>query len=361
MHNNDLVQEHSYSDTIVNSRVAIIGPLPPPLGGVSVHVERTIQKLKRQGNVVVQYDPESIYPFAWLRMPGIKYAAYVWYMAKLCIWLIRMRPQVMIYHNFYARTILPELLLIRMIKRVFGSRVILVEHDCRHMYARTASWIKTYSRLIVTIDHLVLIGSVTAHSYRTHAIAVPPCTSIESAFLPPDIARHAEYMAAYPQTLIDFLHTHSPTVLVSAFACVIWQGKDLYGLDQAIAVCATVCREYPCVGLVIVLGSIGDREHYRRLHALIEQYNLQQSVYVLQGNYILWPLFAHVDIFIRPTLSDGASVSVQEALFCGVPTIASDVCWRPDGAMLYKASDSVDLYMRIQQVLKQKGYAHADK
>jgi len=361
MQNDDLVREHSYSDIIANTKVAIIGPLPPPLGGVSVHVQRTIQKLKRQGNVVVQYDPESIYPFAWLRMPGIKYGAYVWYMVKLCIWLIRMRPQVMIYHNFYARTIVPELLLMRMIKRVFVSKVILVEHDCRHMYSRTISWIKEYSRLLTTVDHLVLIGSVTAHSYRTHAITMPSCTSIESAFLPPDIARQADSMAAYPHTLINFLHTHTPTVLVSAFECVIWQGKDLYGLDQAIAVCTMLHREYPCIGLVIVLGMIGNRDYYQRLRTLIEQYELQHSVYVLHGNYILWPLFVHVDIFIRPTLSDGASVSVQEALFCGVPTIASDVCWRPHGAVLYKTSDSADLYIRIQQVLTQKGYTHGDK
>jgi len=200
-----------------------------------------------------------------------------------------------------------------------------------------------------------------AHSYRTHAITMPLCTSIESAFLPPDIAQQAHYMAEYPKALIHFLHRHSPTVLVSAFECVIWQGKDLYGLDQAIAVCQMLRREYQCIGLVIVLGMIGNREHYQRLVALIEQYNLQQSIYVLQGNYILWPLFAHVDIFIRPTLSDGASVSVQEALFCGVPTIASDVCWRPHGVVLYKTSDSADLYMHIQQLLNQKGYARADE
>ena len=64
-----------------------------------------------------------------------------------------------------------------------------------------------------------------------------------------------------------------------------------------------------------------------------------------------------VDVFLRPTLSDGASVSVQEALWCGTPVVASDVCLRPREVALFKTGDADDL----QRVLEMQlfGYAAA--
>ncbi len=355
------VQEHTYSDALCNTRIGIVGPLPPPLGGVAVHVERTFDKLVRQGNNVVHYDAEQIYPYGWLRTRGVKYLAYIMYILKFAYWLIHNRPRVVIYHLFYARNVLPELLLLWLFKSMFGSMVILVEHDCRHIYTRTMRWRRWYSWLLHSVDQLVLIGSVTALSYSQQKITMPQATTVESAFLPPDLQQQQKLIEQYPQQLFDFLSQHSPTILVSAFECVLWQGNDLYGLDQTITACAQLQALYPRLGLVLVLGRIGNQMLYERLCAQIEQYQLQDHFYLLQGNYILWPLFTSVDIFVRPTLSDGASVSVQEALFCGVTTIASDVCWRPAGTIVYTTADSADLCRKIQQSIEKKGFWYADQ
>lgn len=48
--------KHSYTDNLHNKRIAILGPLPPPLGGVSVHVQRVIVKLTHQHNHVIHFD-----------------------------------------------------------------------------------------------------------------------------------------------------------------------------------------------------------------------------------------------------------------------------------------------------------------
>jgi|GEM_PF-1522449 len=353
-----MVQEHSYSNTVYNTTVAVMGPLPPPLGGVCVHVQRTIQKLTGQGNTVIHYDQTHIYPYAWMRMTGIRYVAYAWYMAKLGTWLMYNRPRVIIYHIFYARAVLPELWVLSLFKKIVRGRLLIIDHDCRHMYERSRKWKRLYSRVLASVDQLVLIGSVTARSYTVPEISIPAHTSIESAFLPPDITHQEQTWAEYPASLKQFLSSHAPCMLVSAFACTVWQGQDLYGLDQALHAYAQIRTRYANAALVIVLATMGDRVLYQRLHEIIEDHAMASNIYILQGNYLLWPLFKQVALFIRPTLSDGASVSVQEALFCGTATIASDVCWRPHGTVLYKTADVTDLRNKIESILDAKGYTH---
>ena len=67
-----------------------------------------------------------------------------------------------------------------------------------------------------------------------------------------------------------------------------------------------------------------------------------EQVYILHGNKELWPLFQRVDLFVRPTLSDGDSVSVREALYFNLPVVASDAVERPMGVHCFKQGDSQD-------------------
>jgi hypothetical protein len=47
-------------------------------------------------------------------------------------------------------------------------------------------------------------------------------------------------------------------------------------------------------------------------------------------------LMSACDVFLRPTLEDGDSISVREALALGVPVVASRVGARPAGAILFR-------------------------
>lgn len=60
--------QHSYSDAINNKRVALLGPYPPPLGGVSVHIKRVKQKLERQQNSVSLFSTNASYRYRWMRL-----------------------------------------------------------------------------------------------------------------------------------------------------------------------------------------------------------------------------------------------------------------------------------------------------
>ena len=50
-------------------------------------------------------------------------------------------------------------------------------------------------------------------------------------------------------------------------------------------------------------------------------------------------LWRNVDIYVRPTSTDGDSVAVREVIDEGTIVIASDVCVRPEGVIVYKYGD----------------------
>lgn len=333
--------KHAYSDELHNQRILMLGPLPPPLGGVSVHLERVRAKLQRQHNTVYHFNSTS----EW------RYRCFLLYALFLLFFLIRTRPQVVIYHTTYLSNALAELRLLRWCKRwLLCFRLYLIEHDCRFVYVLSCTQTKQYQRVLESVDLQVLIGTRTAGSFGERGLRAKH-QSMESAFLPLDICNQEQFFAAYPLSLHSFMHNHTPLIVANAFQLSLLNGHDLYGFDQLVEAFSRYAGDNTEAGLILLLAQKGDARLYAQLIARITASELHERVYVLEGNYLLWPLFKHVDLFVRPTLSDGASVSVEEALHCGVKVIASDVCWRPAACMLYPSGDANALYTGILQQL----------
>jgi len=332
--------KHRYSDNLRNQRIVILGPLPPPLGGVAVHVERVIEKLKLQGNTVSHFNSTS----EW------RYRCFSLYVLGLIIFLLFRRPQTVIYHTTYLPNALAELRLLTLCKRLLRFNIYLIEHDCRFAYALSAQQKKQYQRVLGYVDMQVLIGTKTAASFRENGLTCRQ-QSLESAFLPPDMRDEEKFLAAYPAALHDFMKRHELLIAANAFQLSLTDGKDLYGFDQLVEAFARYVQTDSRAGLILVLAQKGDKRLYAQLIERITTDQLHDHVYLLEGNYLLWPLLKKVDLFVRPTLSDGASVSVEEALYCSANVIASDVCWRPAACTVYTSGDVSALHHRMVQAL----------
>lgn len=93
---------------------------------------------------------------------------------------------------------------------------------------------------------------------------------------------------------------------------------------------------------------IGDMEYYQRCLSLIKEMNIDDNILVVQkempNGFEVWKLS---DLFIRPTYTDIEGISVKEALYCGTPAIASDVCKRPSEAILFKNRNYEDLEEKV--------------
>jgi len=280
---------HRYTDGVTGKKIAVLGPYPPPLGGVAIHVKRVIAKLNRQQNKVKCFDTTAKHRWRfWL------------YLIKVSIFLFVFRPDIIYYNTIYLTNSLPELRLIFFLKLVFGYEITCIEHNCRHLYTRTVHF-KQLLSTILQKSTLILIGNSSYKSYVESGITLPSSSSVESAFLPPDETQESAILATYPKALFAFMKSSNPLLVANAFQLSLLDGNDLYGFDLCLELLSKLMATYPRVGLVFALAQIGNQDYFKKLCAMAERLQVQKNVYILHDQKELWPLLKRADLFVRPT------------------------------------------------------------
>jgi glycosyltransferase involved in cell wall biosynthesis len=66
------------------------------------------------------------------------------------------------------------------------------------------------------------------------------------------------------------------------------------------------------------------------------------------------PIITRSSVFVRPTVTDGDSIAVREALALGVPVVASDAVPRPAGVELYVLGNVDDLVEKVRAALQRR-------
>jgi glycosyltransferase involved in cell wall biosynthesis len=334
--------KHYYSDTIYNKTIAIIGRYPPPWGGISVHVQRVIKKLQGQRNQV----------FFFEAVQKVRFVFFFLYAIKLFFFLMWYRPHIIFYHTLYLKYSLRELWLVIQLKKILSYQVIIIDHNFRHLQTQPDIFKQHLNNLISFIAHQVFIGSITEHHYREYGITKPISWSIESAFLPPDLAQEQIILNSYPVTLFHFMQRHGPLIIANASHLVLLpDGRDLYGFDICLNMIQHLKKTLPNIGLIFALPTIGNQHYFDQLQTIIIQNQLRECVYFLLEQKELWPLFKKVQVFVRPTLSDSDGISIHEALYVRLPVVASDVCERPSQVHLFNTGDRDDCLKKVMGVL----------
>lgn len=334
--------KHLYTNTISGKRIAIIGRYPPPLGGISVHVQRVIAKLQTQNNRVFFFEASQ----------RIRFIFFFIYQIKLFLFLGWHKPEIVFYHTLYLKNAIKELKLIIFLKKVFKFQVIVIDHNFRYLQTQSNSFKVVLNVLMSSIDHQIFIGTVTEQNYREYGIVKPKSWSIESAFLQPDLSQEQTILNLYPSSLFQFLHMHKPILIANAsHLTLLPDGRDLYGFDICLQVLLQLKPQFPDIGLIFALPKIGDQHYFNRLQTFIRQKQLNDHVYFLLEQKELWPLLKKADLFLRPTVTDSDGISVREAAHFGIPVVASDACVRPPEVLLFKAGDVDDCLKKVLSVL----------
>lgn len=335
------VQEHSYTSHIHNQRVLILGPVPPPRGGVSIHIIRSAQLLAAQHNKVMHLDTIARpWPFPL-------------YCLTLFFRIITSRASIFFYHTTYSYRAETELFIIRICAKLMQASCIIIDHDPRYLYQKTPAQKLLLNTLFLACNKHIVIGSSTYKSYEDNSILHDARLSIESSFIPPDIASHDSIWNSYPPSLKIFLSTHYPIIAVNAFSISTINGKDLYGLDLCMELLKTLTPHFPEIGMVIAYVQILDQVYMHKLESLIAQYDLEKHLYMFKNEEEFWPIISQSTLFLRPTRSDSLGISIAESIHLNIPAIASDVCARPPGTILFKTGDLTDLCTKVQTVLDQ--------
>jgi len=340
--------EAQYYKDIKNKRIAIFGITPPPIGGVSVHIDRITKKFTENTN-----NNNKVYNFK-TEFRGRRYllAPYLFYAA---IFLIYHKIDIVYYHSSYLPNSFTEILFLSRLKKYlkfinFKFKLILVEHNCRHMYKRSKKDLHKINKALKNTDLIVFMWASTYDSYVNNNIKINKYI-IDSAFLPPDMSKKNDILKTYPQTLYKFIDTHKPVLLVNA-SIISTAEKDLYGLDKSINAIANLKSKTPNIGLIIALANIGNKEYFDNLKEQIKKLGLQDNIYFLLDQHEMWPLLEKIDLFLRPTLRDGTAISIFEAFIFKKPVVASNVCERPKGSIIFDINSEQDFIEKIKFSLK---------
>lgn len=317
-------------------KILLIGDYPPPYGGISVHVAQLADFLRRQGascavlDIAPGRDPK---PGA-IRVTGSP--GFLWT-------LIRFYSKGYVSHIHTNGHNFKSWLAIAVTAWVgffFGRRNIATLHSgLMPAYAAGGRG----RRLLIRIA-LWPLGGVIAVNRKIERTLLemnvsPSCLSVLPAFA---LGPRAEVVPAWAG---DYRKRFSPLI-----ASALYLEKE-YGADLLVQACVALRGKYPRLGC-LMMGSGSEEAAIRS--QIREQKG--EDFLILLGNVphdLCLFLMERSDLFVRPTLFDGDAISVREALALGVPTVASDIGFRPPGTRLFKPGDIADLAFQIDRALQE--------
>ncbi|WP_139167838.1 hypothetical protein [Bauldia litoralis] len=194
-----------------------------------------------------------------------------------------------------------------------------------------ASWAMRRATYVVAVSPELAAAARAAGVPEERIIHQP-------GFLPP--ACHAPGEDGLSPSQRDFLSGRHP-VLAANGKVDVYAGVDLYGFDHLVELVGRLRPSYPAIGLVVAFWDHLPKDEPRlaALHARAAELGVSDSILWHTESWPFVPVLAHAHLFLRPTVTDGDANSVREALFIGVPAIASDAVARPTGTICVKTRD----------------------
>jgi glycosyltransferase involved in cell wall biosynthesis len=317
-------------------KIAIIGPYPPPYGGISVHIERILQYIPKNRVDFFNIEKRSNHTgkafYGWRKY---------WYLFLFCI-----KPYKVIHYHSTSAKIRILLGLVGIFKPV----VYLHAHGESLSDTLKGKGIKSLlTRLLIRHVHLLASNS----DLMKFLLAYHPLSLKEiDAFLPP-LVNESETER--------WLQEIKPPACRYIISMVGWfslyRGDDLYGYDLMLGALKTLRKSDIDIAVLASVNGINDVKLYTRFLERRKELGLEKFFVLLEDELKeIYPLYLGSDIFVRPTNSDGSAMSVKEALWFGCKVIASDAVPRPAGLILFKNRDSQDLAVKIKSLIEKNDF-----
>jgi glycosyltransferase involved in cell wall biosynthesis len=312
-------------------RILLIGPLPPPLGGVSVYLYRHKRLLERDGHDVSVLDPTKMSRAAYL-------------IRLLLVPLGRYQLIADHVQSIYVKLIL--------FVTGMAGRTEVVDWNWRQLEDWGGWKTRLYGAFVRRCKALTLSGAHLAAYYEEQGVKLPPGKAGGlDPFIPPPLEDEEAILATYPAEVLDFAAGRRPLITANAFQIVFYRGVDLYGLDMCVEMVAALKESHPNVGLIFAVAEVGDADYFEKMKRRIDELGVKDNFLFLTGQRELWPLFRRADLMVRPTCSDAYGISVAEALYLGCPAVASDVCRRTPGTLTFANRDAEDFLRKCRLAL----------
>jgi glycosyltransferase involved in cell wall biosynthesis len=310
--------------------VVIVGPAPPPYGGMALQAQALVERLTND-RAEVFFLPTN--PAISPRLAGIKGVRtiiqsiiFIW---NLCGHLTKARVVHLLGASYwyFALRVVPTVLL----SKLFGRRVIL-----NYRGGEAPRFFSRYGWFVLPVLHMV------------DDIAVP------SAYLKRVFADHGFSVAVVPNFIdLERFRFRERTELKPRFL-VNRSLEPLYNVRMAIDAYAIVKKKYPVARLDVVGGGSQAAE----LQSWVERTGIA-DVYFHGAvpNDKIPKYLEGADILLNPTNADNMPINLLEAFAAGVPVVTTNVGGIPDfvgtedAALLVDAGDATAMAARMEELM----------
>lgn len=309
-----------------------IGPVPPPVGGVSIHIKR-LSKLIENDFSIDFVDESSQIKDDYFNLRTYNLLKYLKKVIKSdLIYIHSGKQQLVIFHI--------------LIGRLFNKRIILTVHAYPKISKDLSTSIDSF---FYSFAHkIIVVNAIIPDRVKLPADRY----TVKYAFLPPSMEEEPEL----PDQLLKWLDERKKLgetiISANAYQLKIHNSQDLYGLDLCIEVAQRMIKKGFQVSFVFVVSSIDkNRDLFENYQTMIKNGNFQDRFVLLNEELSFVKLITFSDIILRPTNTDGDALTIREALYLGKRVIASDVIPRPEGTILFRNRDSIDLENKIIELI----------
>ena len=317
----------------------LFGPLPPPYGGVSVFMSQLYQPVMDSGAEVWSYtrhDPS--------RFPAARYLDHRRLGHLAAVTRAPRNSRVIDSTHFHLEY--PHPLLVRLwlrAKRLRNFRWINVLHDgsLPFRFARFTSGHRSlFGKALKAVDEMVVVTDELA-SFCT---GQRPDLSVRviPSLLPPtpkwlEVKPDAAWLPA-----LERHQNHIHTV------CCLGAFIPSYGFAEvANAIEHLRAQTSQDIGLMLIAGSFAADDVYRRS---IVEHREWITVVTDVPHHTLASFYRGNDVFVRAFEHESYGLSRVEAIWCGVPVIATDI-GETRGMLTYDFNDTARLAELIGKIL----------
>lgn len=319
--------------------LSLLASYPPPFGGVANHVQRLSALLDARQLEHVVYNAVS--ESTDRRVVSVSRHRHSW----MVRYAFTARERAV--YIFSAR--LEVWLLGAWMARYRGKRIIVrLRNVALHEYLANPKTRPLARFALQRATRVIAVSRELANAALAAGVAQDRVLH-QPGFLPPPPTTDSDLA---PEQRA-FLAGHRPIIAANG-RVDFHKGTDLYGLDHMVEMIGRLRTTYPEIGLTVSFWDhqSQDEPHLARLKRRAAELNVSGNVQFFTQSRPFVPVLARADVFVRPTCTDGDANSIREALYLGVPAVASDVVERPKGTVLHRVRELEHLIEQVESMLR---------
>ena len=336
--------------------------IPPPYGGVSVYLRRLIENLGNDGFTVGGYyvtsEEKSI-------VESPLFDRWSWFETVKYPWKVfRYLHQLSKYYILHSHMGLEAMVYLWTFKKVLKKKIVITVHNTmvENYFVGTNIINAYFLRRMAEDDGVVWIA--VSQEGKKQLEKLPLSFRSEIQVISPYIPE-PEQSVPLNKDLSEFMNHHDSNIAFYGHSFMLNKGEDIYGFREMLEIFKCLSDVMPGVGLVYCMADVSDSAAVSELERYAKDLGINKQIYWQRGSLpSLQLLWETVDVYVRPTSTDGDSVAVREAIESGAQVVTTDVVNRPDECLVYHkgsismATDRIMDALRLGRRPVTKDYSH---